>query len=484
MRTRFCFVLLWCAIALCTIWGTAFSVATPCAVAEEMISIGVATADITPPIPFRLSGYFNERLSTGTKDPLQVKAIVFEQGNTRVVLAICDVISLDGHVPKAIRKQVHERLNIPEEAVIVTGTHTHTGPLYNDVLADFLHQQAIQKSDDGTDPAQTVDYAEQLVSTVVECIVQASKQVQPSTFAVGTIDENRLSFNRRFHMKNSDTVVFNPGVKNPQIDRAAGPIDPEVTMLLFTQAGQDKPFVSFTNFALHLDTTGGTLYSADYPFYLSNVLQKQYGENFVSVFGTGTCGDINHIDVTADQQRGASEIGTMLGETVRDAQTTLKQSPRPMLGWAYYRLPVKVQTFTKKELTASKAMLPDIVTEGGKKTFLERVRATTVLDLAQNFSEGETTLLVQAVTLDADTAIVAIPGEVFVEIGLAIKKASPFKYTAVVELSGQNVSYVPTAKAFSEGSYETVNSRIMPGEGERLVEAATAALQSLKSMKP
>lgn len=480
MRSRFCLGIFLSVIFLNATWGMNFSLSTPSVMAEEMVSVGVAIADITPPIPFRLSGYFNERLSTGVHDPLLVKALVLEQGNTKVALAVCDLISLDGKVPEAIRKQVHERLGIPEEAVIITGTHTHTGPLYHGVLADFLHQRAIQKSGDGTDTAQTVDYAEKLVSTVVECIVQASQQVQPSLIAVGTTEENRLAFNRRFHMKNSDTVVFNPGVKNPQIDRPAGPIDPEVMMLLFTQAGQDKPFASFTNFTLHLDTTGGTLYSADYPFYLSNVLQKQYGDTFVSVFGTGTCGDINHIDVTADQQRSAPEIGTMLGETVRDAHATLTRLPRPMLGWAYYRVPVKLQTFTEKELTASEAMLPDVVTEGGTKTFLERVRATTVLDLAQNFSEGEATLLVQTVMLDSDTAIVAIPGEVFSEIGLAIKKTSPFKYTAVVELSGRNISYVPTAKAFREGSYETVNSRIAPGEGEKLIEAATAALKSMK----
>ena len=37
--------------------------------------------------------------------------------------------------------------------------------------------------------------------------------------------EDRVSFNRRFHLKDG-TVRFNPGVRNPAIVRAAGPINP------------------------------------------------------------------------------------------------------------------------------------------------------------------------------------------------------------------------------------------------------------------
>jgi neutral ceramidase len=56
---------------------------------------------------------------------------------------------------------------------------------------------------------------------------------------------------------------------------------------------------------------------------------------------------------------------------------------------------------------------------------------------------------------------------VFVDLGLGIKKASPFKRTLVIELSNDNPADIPTEKAFKEGSYETVNSRIVPGGGER-----------------
>ena len=74
-------------------------------------------------------------------------------------------------------------------------------------------------------------------------------------------------------------------------------------------------------------------------------------------------------------------------------------------------------------------------------------------------------------------AIVLLPGEVFADLGLAIKRGSPFRHTLVVELANDNPAYIPTEKAFKEGSYETVNSRIAPGGGERLAEAAIQLLK-------
>lgn len=72
-----------------------------------------------------------------------------------------------------------------------------------------------------------------------------------------------------------------------------------------------------------------------------------------------------------------------------------------------------------------------------------------------------------------------LPGEVFVEHGLAIKKASPFRTTLVIELANDVPAYIPTRKALAEGSYETVNSRLQPGGGEMMVEAAVEILKQL-----
>jgi hypothetical protein len=70
----------------------------------EDLQAGFATADITPPIGYRMSGYFNERLSTGTHDPLHAKAMVLRQGDVKAVIVICDLIGLSRNVTGKARE--------------------------------------------------------------------------------------------------------------------------------------------------------------------------------------------------------------------------------------------------------------------------------------------------------------------------------------------------------------------------------------------
>jgi len=58
-----------------------------------------------------------------------------------------------------------------------------------------------------------------------------------------------------------------------------------------------------------------------------------------------------------------------------------------------------------------------------------------------------------------DLAIAAIPCEVFAEIGLAIKKRSPFKPTCVVSLANGYNGYLPTPEQHALGGYETWRAR-------------------------
>ena len=87
---------------------------------------------------------------------------------------------------------------------------------------------------------------------------------------------------------------------------------------------------------------------------------------------------------------------------------------------------------------------------------------------------------VQLFQLNRDTAIVTLPGEVFVELGLAIKEMSPYKTTLVIELANDYLAYIPTKRAFAEGSYEIINSRVESGSGEKMVEAAIELMEGLR----
>src|SRR5436190_7745422 len=279
-------------------------------------------------------------------------------------------------------------------------------------------------------------------------------------------------------MKNGK-VVFNPGVLNPNIVKPAGPVDHDVSILLVRDAKTLKPFAGVTVFAVHSDTVSGTLYSADYAYYLQETLRKAYGKKFISAFGAGTCGDINHINVNQKDNRTgfamAEHIGSTLGRTVLEAADHLHSIHNPSLAVRSTKLTVPLQEPTPEQLADAHSKVGKL---GDTNTdFFVKVTAVKMLDLERL---GPTRQMeVQVFRLDADTAVVCLPCEIFVELGLAIKAASPFKNTIVISICNDRPSYVPTLKAFGEGSYEISNARVKPGAGEMLVETATRLLKEL-----
>ena len=86
---------------------------------------------------------------------------------------------------------------------------------------------------------------------------------------------------------------------------------------------------------------------------------------------------------------------------------------------------------------------------------------------------------VQAIAFSDEAAIVALPGEIFVELGLALKKQSPFKHTMIAELANGSIGYIPDNRAYPQGNYEVVSARCAQGSGELLVEAALKLLKEL-----
>jgi hypothetical protein len=419
-----------------------------------------------------MSGYFYERLNTGTHDPLFAKALVFKQGEESCALVFCDLIGIAREVSDKARKEASEQTKIPAKNILIAATHSHTGPLYFGALRDYFHEQAVEKH--GSDPAEKVDYPAQLVERIVAAIVEAHKNLAPAALNPASGAARGISFNRRFHMKDG-SVRFNPGRKNPDIVRAAGPIDPEVSFVEVHQPG-GKRLALLTVFALHLDTVSGTEYSGDYPHYLA-----QDFDGAVSLFGAGTCGDINHIDVTKDTQPAGQAMAKYLGERlVGAADEAIQRPPAAVPASLAARsslVPCPLQKYSAEQVARARANMSKI---GGKElTFLEQVETYKIVAL-QSLPKDKLPLEVQVFRLTNDVAIVGLPGEVFVELGLAIKAVSPFKQTIVIELANDAPGYIPTKKAFAEGSYETVNSRIAPGGGELLVEEAIKLLKALK----
>lgn len=466
-----------CGLLCSLLSGLAYGFELP-GVRQTPLKAGVAVTDITPPVGWRLSGYFYERPSTAIHDPLQAKALVLRQGHEAVAIVLCDLIGISPDLSDQARQQAANKTGIPHDHILIAATHTHTGPLYYGGLRDYLHAQAAAKH--GKDPLEWVDYPGILADRLAEVIVQANHDPQPVRLDVGGAQATRLAFNRRYQMRDG-TVVFNPGKINPNIIRPAGPVDPQLLGLMVMRQEDKRALAALACFPLHPDTVGGTAYSADFPMYLERGLRRVTTTNLVVLFGNGACGDVNHINVSnARPQQGfdeAERIGATLAGAMIGAFSKFETIRKPALAARSQRISVPLQECTPEQISQARERMPLVGTD--KLPFLDQVRAVKTMEL-QSFKSADVALEVQVFRLGPEAAIVGLPGEIFTELGTAIKQASPFKYTLVIELCNDSVNYVPTKKAFTEGSYETVNSLVKPGAGEQLVEAALTLLRELK----
>jgi neutral ceramidase len=437
------------------------------------LRIGAAAVKITPPVGIPMAGYYYERGADKIHDDLYAKAIVIEKDSSKVAIVTCDLTAITSDIVMVARELVEKSVGIHGDNVMISATHTHTGPV-------------IPKKDNRDNPTGKsaeilTSYISKLPGLIAESVRQANDALKPAKISFGLGHEESISFNRRFFMTDG-TVGWNPGKLNPKIIKPAGPIDPDV-FVLFSETNEGKPISTYVNFALHLDNTGGTEISADLPFTLSNILGKIKGPEMVTLFGQGCSGNINHINVKSREPQSsfseAQRLGTVLsGEVIK---TYTRMQPFDINNISVRRkivnLPlaeISVNDLPKARETVAKYGKP------GAAPFLDFVNSFKIIEV-YNRNGKPVEAEVQVFALGDKLAIVSLPGEIFTELGTYIRSRSPFPFTIVVELTNGSIGYVPDRKAYIEGNYEPVSSRVAPGSGEILVDNALKMLNELKA---
>ncbi|RJP32642.1 MAG: hypothetical protein C4527_05830 [Candidatus Omnitrophota bacterium] len=442
--------------------------------------LGCSQVDITPPVGWRMAGNYYEKFNNGVHDPLFAKAMVWKQGEIQTAILICDVCSAPRPITNAIRQQVSQHLGIPFTNISVTATHTHAGPEYHGILWELFHEEALKNY--GTDPHAPIDYQGFLIDACVQAVAQAQRNMKSVILESGVAQQSGVAFNRRFHMKDG-SVRFNPGKMNPDIIRAAGPVDEDFPIVLFRDANTNKPIASFTSFAVHTAVFGGDQYSADFPGLLQRNLRNEFGEEFFSLYGQGTSGDTNHFNVFSDQPNQDSEqIASAFTETLLRTIPTLKPVVSPSLAVLTTKVVAPFVDISKEQV--QEAWNTFNLQHEKNPTFLELVNAWKILNTNMLMEqEGEMHQMeVHAFRIGHDLAIVTWPHEIFVELGMALKEQSPFQTTLILTLANDFDFYIPSQKAFVEGSYEIVTSSVKPGAGEKLVEETLNLLHRLNTI--
>jgi neutral ceramidase len=435
------------------------------------LTAGAARVDFTPPVGCPMAGYYSLRGAEGTHDPLMAKALVFEKDGTRVALVALDLIGTTFGMVEESRKAIEAATGIPGKHVMISATHSHTGP----VLSDGKPRNAVY----GGAHKLAVEFMAGLPGKIAEAVKKADAARKPAVLKHAIGKEENLAFNRRFHMVDG-SVGWNPGKKNPKIVRPAGPVDPAVPVVV-VESPDGKPFAVYSNYAMHLDTVGGMYYSADYPHVVADALAKAKGDGLVSLFTIGTAGDINHINVnSATPQKGhgeAARIGTRLAGEILRTWDMLEPAAVDAIRVSHEMVELPLAPVTDADASKAKEIF-ELVQKETKPApkFLDQVQAFKALDVLNRLGKP-LTVEVQVISLGSDLAFVSLPGEVFVQLGLDIKAGSPFRNTIIAELANGAIGYIPNRVAYQQGNYEVVSARCGLGSGELLVDSALKQLR-------
>jgi hypothetical protein len=438
---------------------------SPWLMAAEL-KFGRGAVDITPEVGTPMQAPqrppFEIRLAQTPHDALQVKALFLEVEGERAALVTCDVTSLPLAIVRQAREMIESRLSIPAEHLMISATHTHTAPQLRPRYITQAETEARQK---------TEDYLRQLPERIAAAVQRAVASAEAATVDAGIGQTDGLSYNRRFRMRDG-SIQTNPGKEQPelvqQIVAPDGPVDPQVAVVSFV-GGQSQPLATLVNYSLHLDTIGGAAPSADFAYFLAKHLSEAGDPGMLTVFSLGAAGNINHYDLLnahgpyrEKSRREAARIGTILAAEVLQ---TLRHTSRLPIG------PLRVRT---------ERVRLAIPPEKGKILSEQYPHQSQFfdgeVDVFQEKGECTFEAEVQVIALGDQLAWVGFPGEMFVELGLALKEASPFPWTIIHCLANGSIGYVPNRKAYPRGAYEATASRCAPGSGEKLVDTASRLL--------
>jgi len=398
---------------------------------------------ISPEIGAFLAGYGLLDKSVAKLDDLYADGLCVTDGERKVLLISLDLLGVDEWFIRRIRKQCAAILAIPESAVMLTCTHTHTGPETRTMAA---HPEQLYTA-----------YLDKLEKTLVESVRELATRdflECDACFFSTQCDENR---NRRY-TSGDNHATFTPH-RREVLPGCTGFVDRELGGLVFCDSSTHLPAYVVGNYAAHplaghSPGLGGLRISADFPGVFREYVTRNTGAT--AMFVSGAAGDM----VPKQDELGDEAIrgmGTRLGMA---AIGEIIESTRNPLRYA----------------------LKDAKVGSASRTFTAPLRSkyrNNPKRLPKEYlGRDDVELEIQCLAI-GDVCFVGVPGELCAELGQEIKWHSPFRRTFIAYNSTAYFSYMGPANFLVAGGYEASSQRFGARGGLKLVNTASDALFDL-----
>lgn len=450
------------------------------------LELGVAETTINPRLGMQIDGNIGAyRPAEVILNDLTARVVVFQQGQTRFLLVVMDLLAVCQEWTEAIRAFAATELGFDRDAVAVHVTQNHSSPSLGQIMLTDRFEAAKQHPwIRGSDPA----YGELVLQRLQPAMRQAAASVQPVRLLCATTCDSRVAFNRRIVMRDG-SAEMGLGPKPQNALYREGPSDPEVGVALFT-----TPALATIAALLHhtchpVHWTPQTAIHSDWPGAWAAEVRRRLLPGATPLVLNGCCGNVIHRDAFNPHREDTPQsMADILTEDLERAlREPLFHNDHPILAWKTVRFGIPFREFPAQVFQDAHALLkehPEPLWTNDRKTRFEwRWHfAASLVDLEQYLRTHEQfEYEIQALRI-GDLAILVLPGEPFVEAQLEIKRRSPAARTFIAHMSNRYVGYIPTRDAIRRGGYETTPSsasKLAPEAHEMIIARSVALLHDL-----
>ncbi len=432
------------------------------------LQAGACAVEISPPAGTPLFGFPHvPRRSTGVHDPLLASALVLRSGPITQVQIALDLLMLAPPDARVLRRRVADALGTTEPQVFISCTHTHSGPVCCGIIG---------WAGDVAAPAPAPDVIAAVIAGAVAAARGAAACLRPAVVAWTTAAVTGVGGNRH--------------------DPAAV-ADPEAGILVVRDRNDGTPLAICTVYGMHPTVLheDSTLVSSDFPHYVRLHLKACFGDGLVVVYHNGPCGNQSpRHEVRGQTFAEAERLGRRLGGLIAGAVGIIPDAEfngAPELAGA-------IRAFRPRRrvlpvLAAAEQMLADYRTahtrlkdQGASRADIRTAEcavfgAEGLVNLARAQASGDLDRLLRAYApLEAqalrigDSGLIGLPGELFAEYGLQIKRTASARVFIVAFTNGELQGYITTPEAAAVGGYEAAGAVFDCRTGKTMVRTALA----------
>lgn len=382
---------------------------------EAGLKAGAAAVKITPSLdrPVWIAGYENNRPAQSVHDDLWARAVVLDDGKTRLAVVSCDLIGLSNYRVQRIREQIK---SVPAENVLICTTHVHSGP-------DTLGLWGPNFAKSGVDP----EYMKALEANIVRAVDTAVAALKPARMrAAKTTVPDGLIHNSREPLQDKD-----------------------LTTLRFVDE-KDATIGTLVHYGGHPEVNKSKALTSDYVHYVREEVEKKTGG--VAVYLNGALGGMVTPKVSGHTLAEMERVGTGVGQSAVAAIEGDRVEKVEAIRIAKKPVDLMVANLNFRALSMARILDTDPTAKDAFQTEVWRV------DL------GPVTWI-------------TIPGEVLPKPALALKSKLPGKYPMIVSMANDELGYILDPEDFDKDRYKYEKSMSVGKETwSKLYEAAQALL--------